>query len=500
MACYDGPIPINDEDRLAIWKWIKENGLDQGVGIELTGPMINERFFGGAAKPEWITDILSGRRTPFKQLTLDAWRKQYRQRITLDNAINDSRRAAMGPVAKVFDRIWDVPRAVKVAYHFTVFPFTHSGDLMYRPSEYKIWVKAVMDSYLGAFSEAHAGLKLADIENRIIEGREMFPMAIQAGLDAGKGSHPVGLLSKYLGSEMSERSWKMLTVMRYELWESQVKRRLRADMTPEEVHDMASEYATWANNATGSGEGKIAQFGSKVMFGPKLTQSKINRLVVDPYNTAKTFANWKTATPAQKAIAWTRLSGATQYVATKLVFLAINEAVLSYFKSKQKINYTDPNKGDYLEFKALGLEGYMPGLQTEIRTLAKMVATGFMASKELRGKSRVGHAGEVLAQWGMGKMSPTIELGLETAYRQDYWGRPVPWSGEKGTKKEPPLTWGEYAGELGPLPLEGPVGYVYDHLRQNGASAKESLSITKALIIFGLGGMGIHVQEEKSAK
>ena len=67
MACYSGPIPVTDDERIVIWKWAKENAIDQGLPIDKVGDAINEHFFGGQAKPEWITDILSGRKTPFKQ-------------------------------------------------------------------------------------------------------------------------------------------------------------------------------------------------------------------------------------------------------------------------------------------------------------------------------------------------------------------------------------------------------------------------------------------------
>jgi hypothetical protein len=96
----------------------------------------------------------------------------------------------------------------------------------------------------------------------------------------------------------------------------------------------------------------------------------------------------------------------------------------------------------------------------------------------------------------MGKLTPAIQRGLEVGFEQDYRGRPVPWSSDQGTAKEPRLTWGEYAGSIGPIPLEGPIGYVYDHLKKNGANSMDAATITKGLIITGLGATGLHVQEE----
>ena len=289
----------------------------------------------------------------------------------------------------------------------------------------------------------------------------------------------------------------MLTVMRYELWEGQMNKFLKPDMTKEEVLDIGKNLAVWANHATGSGKGPVADVGG-VLFGPKLTQSKLNRLFTDPAQTIKTFANWQNASAGEKAVAWTRLSGATQYLVTGLGFLAVNQGLLSALgirKKDDQINWTDPMKSDFLAFKLGGIEGYVPGLHTEIRTLAKILATAFMSRKELRGESRQSKLGEIVWQYGAGKLTPAIQRGLEVGLGQDYRGRPVPWSSDQGTPKEPRLSWGEYLGSIGPIPLEGPIGYVYDHLKKSGASSMDAATITKGLIITGLGATGLHVQE-----
>ena len=96
----------------------------------------------------------------------------------------------------------------------------------------------------------------------------------------------------------------------------------------------------------------------------------------------------------------------------------------------------------------------------------------------------------------MGKFTPAIQRGLEIGLQQDYRGRPVPWSSDPGTPKNPRLNWGEYLGSIGPIPLEGPIGFVYDHLKKGGASALDATTITKGLIIAGLGATGVHAQEE----
>jgi hypothetical protein len=308
------------------------------------------------------------------------------------------------------------------------------------------------------------------------------------------------------------RAWDMLTVMRFELWKKQVGKYLKPGMSEAEALDIGKNLADWANHATGSAKGPVASLGGEVLFGPKLTQSKLNRVTIDPVKTVKTFTNWKTATAGEKAAAWTRLSGATQYLVTSLGFLAVNEGLLRAFGSKQSVNLKDPSKGDWMAFKGEGLDGYVPGLHTEVRTLAKILAIwreqstvpgkrkALVQNPALRGESKRSLTAKVLGEYAIGKVEPGIQRGLEIGTGQDWMGRPVPWSSDKGTEKKPRLTWGEYAGSVGPIPLDGPTGYVYDQLRKNGASASDSTAIIKALMIFGAGLPGFHVKEDYEAK
>jgi hypothetical protein len=226
----------------------------------------------------------------------------------------------------------------------------------------------------------------------------------------------------------------------------------------------------------------------------------LNRLTIDPVKTIKTFADWKNATAGQKAVAWTRLSGATAFAVTNLGFLAVNQGLLYALGQKDKINFTDPTKGDFLAFKGGGILGNVPGLHTEIKTLAKILATSFASSKQLRGESKFAATAKVAGQYGMAKLTPTIQRGLEVGLGQDWMGRPLPWSKEEtkkdGTPVKPKMSYGEYAASIGPIPLEGPVGFVYDKFRKSGMSALDATNITKALIIGGFGLPGFHVRED----
>jgi hypothetical protein len=285
---------------------------------------------------------------------------------------------------------------------------------------------------------------------------------------------------------------------------------VKEGMSEVEVLDIGQNLAEWANHATGSGKGSFSKLGGEVLFGPKLTEAKVRRVTTDPLKTAKTFANWGKATPGEKAAAWTRLSGATQFLATNLGFLAANQGLLYALGSKEEVNYKNPMKGDWMAFKGEHMHGYVPGLHTEIRTLAKFLAVSFASKKELRGESRFSGAAKIVGQYGMAKLTPSIQRPLEIGFGQDWLGRPLPWSAEEGTERQPKLTYGEYAGDIGPIPLSGPIGYVYDQLQKTGMNKGDSLATVKALIteglsdpttwiIFGVGTPGFHVREEHPA-
>lgn len=509
MACYDGPNPVKDEERLTIWKWAKENGIDQGMSFGKVHQAINDQFFGGMAKPEWINDILGGRKTPFRSVANEAWRRQYNRQAITQQAQQMSQAGSLGPIGRTVMRMRFLPRTVTVGFHSAVFPVTHAGELLLRPASWATFVKGALRTYRAVGSSAYAARALDSMSRR-----PLYDLALRSGVDVGPKSHPVGLISNtgrktgFLGS--SARAWDMLTVMRYELWEKQMGKYLKPGMNEAESLDIGKNLAKWANHATGSGKGPIADIGGGTLFGPKLTQSKVNRLTVDPVQTLKTFAHWSEATPGEKAVAWTRLSGATQYVATLAGFLAVNQGVLSALGSKQQINFTDPTKGDWFAFKGDGLSGYIPGMHTEIRVAAKILAIaheptttigkrgGVIRNPEMHGDTKFSAVARELGQYGMGKLEPGIQRGLEIGLGENFMGRPLPWSSSPGTAKKPRMSAGEYAASVGPIPLEGPIGYVYDQLKKNGASAKDASAITKGLIIFGGGLPGFHVKEDTS--
>jgi hypothetical protein len=505
-ACYSGPIPVNDDERMAIWRWAKENAIDHGMKFEQVSDAINQHFFSGQAKPEWITDILSGRKTPFRDVANDVWKKQYNRRQIVQQAESLSKVQAMGPAGRLMHTLWTGPRDIATFGHSVVFPISHAGDLAFRPASWSTFFKGIFHTYGGAFNPAHHAQIMAGMERD-----PMYDIGLRSGVDMGPKSKASGLISRFMG-QSSERAWDMLTAMRFNLWKRQMEKFMKPGMSNQEVIELGKNMADWANHATGSA--KSVPYLGNLMFGPKLTASKTARLFADPAKTVKTFANWGNATAGERAAAWTRLSGAAQYAGTLAGSLAVNQGLLWALGAKQQINYTDPTKKDYLAFKLGGLESYFPGMHSEIKTLGQILATAFMNPRDptlnkFQANFIVNHKpaeiAKILGQYGLNKAAPAIQIAKETLTGQNFMGRPLPWSSEPGqvikkTGKIKPgterMSWAEYGLTHGPIPLSGPAAYVYDKLRQGGASALNSTAIIRGLIISGLGATGLHAGED----
>jgi hypothetical protein len=172
----------------------------------------------------------------------------------------------------------------------------------------------------------------------------LWDTALRSGLDIGERSRAGNLVAPSGKGSVSERAWSMLTTMRFELWNHEMQRWLKPGMSQEQVLDIGRNLAEWANHATGSARNPLP-FAGNLLFGPKLTASKMARLVADPVKTIQTIANWSNASAGEKAVAWTRLSGLAQYVGTGALFLGVNWGLNKALgvDDKKNVNLFDPS-------------------------------------------------------------------------------------------------------------------------------------------------------------
>ena len=177
-----------------------------------------------------------------------------------------------------------------------------------------------------------------------------------------------------------------------------------------------------------------------------------------------------------------------------------------------KINYQDPSKGDWLAFKGGGLEWSIPGMHSEIKHLGQILAAAYASYRDAdpRYKAQQKALGikpkwpppnplEETLQYARSKLNPAAGIVVDALVGQDYTKHAVPWSPDPGKPNWPRIDWTQYLISHWPIPLSGPIRYFYDQLRAKGSSALDAVTITKGLILFGVGATGMHISEDYGA-
>lgn len=486
---------MTDAERLAMWKWTKENAIDHGMPFEQVRDTFNNHYFGGSAKPEWVKEFFAARKTPFQRLSDAAWAAQANRRNIQQQAKHLVSDQNATNLERAFNAVIAAPRYVSVggSTHFAVFPFSHAGALLLNPLRWKAFARMVGNTWRN-ISPAQAEI-LRDTMAR----DPNFTLARRNGLDLSTHGNETG------GGTLSSRGWGALIETRFRLWNAAMKRHINSGKySPEEIDSIAKEMATWANHATGSGKGILTanKYISSAFFGPKLTQSYWNRLVGDPVKTLATFSSWSRASAGDKAVAMQRLRGSVTAAITYSGMLYANQAMLQATGQKDEINWNDPSQADWLAFKWGGMRWGLPGaMHAEIKLIGQIIAAQTMKPEDLAKTGLLVPKGNVSTPRLMGlrelyvarqlwdyvqnKATPAYGLGKEILSGHDFMDRPLPWSSDKGDPKHRPVSWGEFAWSKAPIPLSAAAGYVYDQLRKAGASVTDASMWMRAAMVGG---------------
>jgi hypothetical protein len=224
----------------------------------------------------------------------------------------------------------------------------------------------------------------------------------------------------------------------------------------------------------------------RAMLAPQLTLSKWMKTVVDPITTINTFAraveskvnrNIRPPTPEERRIAWIRTRNAAIYTGVLYGGLKLNQAMLQANESRQKINTTEPLRGDFLAFKANGYYVRTRGSQEVIAFLARLAATTTQKKKFGQQSPE-----EVMGRYGEYKMVPAFGMAKEAFGGKDFLGRPLPWSSEPGTAKAPKLEYPELIAQHGPIFLGHGVSAFYESLREQGVNVHDINKVMRALV------------------
>jgi hypothetical protein len=531
---------------MAIWAWAKKKsgidpvtgretggGIDEGRSFEDVHDAINRHFYGGMVKdPAWITDKLAGRKTPLKPFALAAKIAEINRRnVTakaqdLTNAILKQQK--QGTPERVLEAAFNFPRNVAVGGHSLGLGVIHPGDLAFQPRNMGIFWTNLFHVWNKAFplvTAKRAAEDQVNVDNYFtnkVKKNVNYDMALYSKLEVGERSHGGNLVGKQGSS--SDRAWTLIKIARFKMWNSEYQLALKRNptWTEEQKLEVAKGLAQMANHATGTSGGMPKEI-APALFGPKLTASKISRLVGDPLTTAKAIFN-PNASPAERYVANRRLVRATQYLGTLAGFLGVNWGFnkATGTKDEDNVNWSNPAKADWMSFKTGGLEWSVPGLHTELKFLANVIAIGWQQThsqkqinKESRGWGQWGELAKSVGQYQLNKIVPGGQIGLEIAMGHNFQGRPLPWvKDQTGTAYAPPYGFNpnlkgaahvadattEWALSHAPIPFAGPIKYVYDQLlRAKGSSAQDALSVIRALGLAGMGLTGLHANIDYEA-
>src|SRR5215471_5535257 len=161
--CYAGGNPIgklSDQDRMGMWRWLKENAIDSGMPFEQVHEAFNDHYFGGRAKPEWINEFLAARKTPFKRATDAVWTAQANRRNVQQQAKNLVKSQNSNLLEKAANMLVAAPRYTTLGggFHFAAFPFTHGGALTLNPWRLKAFGRLVFNTWRNAFNKGEAAI------------------------------------------------------------------------------------------------------------------------------------------------------------------------------------------------------------------------------------------------------------------------------------------------------------------------------------------------------
>lgn len=510
IACFPSQVKPEDLDKAltpervaGIWKYARDNYINKGESFEAT--------IKGVSKDIGLPEHWVARAFTKPKALRNVTDQMFRQMSLRREAVRQAREyvaAVDTPGYKKFaSAVWNLPRSILTAGHYAVFPVTHAGDLAFRPTAWKAYFKGVIDSYKFINRATHE----AAMQDLVRDPN--YTIARRGGLVNNPEAEPQGILTGHGLTEKlaekfpalksisgaSRRGFDALKITRQALFNREWKKIPQTDRNIE----TSKALSEMINHATGAHTGQIPL--GKLQFAPQLNAARWSKALVDPAKTVLTFLDWKDATPAAKHVALARVRNAAEFAAVYTGMLAVNQGLNLAFGSKDKVNFTDPTKSDWLQFKVNGhIVGIGSGVREVYALLGKIVAIGGQTKKQRGGDTATVTEAKVIGRYASQKLSPTLGAILEASLREDkLTGRPLPWSNEKSTASNPRMGYGEYmATHYSPIPISGGAREAFNAMREEGMSAPDTMAILKgaAQVPFEAAGLKYYPYEQQKPK
>jgi len=434
--------------------------IDQGLNFD----DIRNRLATDTGKPvAEVTKELTKNQN-VKRLADDAWLKQKKARELKSAA---KRWLAKQATPKFIRAIESLPRwmfTAKVFGHGMVAFGTHAPMVAFQP---RFWPEYLRD--YGKMGKMVLNPAFYEMQRADLQRGENYVKAQRAGLVNNPDTYEDldnPIVTKMFGglAGAGNRGYFALKLLRQDMFDKMW------DSLPasQQIPEVASAIADGINHSTGVTKARSPRGLNNILFAPRLEASRIAWLAADPIKATRTFANWKNATEGEKAFAINQAKEKAWVVGTALSLLAANQGILNATGSKQKINFNDPMKSDFLKFKGFGMDfSYgnpfitLARLPVRLFTIRDKGGSGKLAKLVYPDESMISEVGK----YARTQLAPGASLAADIAFKGDYENRPLPKMPFSGPvlpvpnrlKKEgiKPYTWAEFTTEAAlPIPFE----------------------------------------------
>ncbi len=455
-----------------VWETAKSyiaKNVDSGLPPDKFDDIRNKVATDVGLSVDKVTRLMTETKTA-KRLADDVWKKQQQERLLKQQA---QRWLTNLDVPGYKRAIQSVPRflfGVKVGFHGTVALGTHAPMVLWQPRFWAAYVTDFGKMYKMVGSPAYYEHQVQDLVRR-----PNYTTARRAGLVNDPASYEDfnspdmnSFMQKMTG--MGNRGYTVLKILRQDMFDQHWDRLPKTAQIPE----FAEQIADGVNHATGVVKAKAPAGLSTALFAPRLEASRAAWLVADPLKSLGTVLNWKNATPAERYFAVNQVKEKAWVAGTLFGLLTLNQGVLSATGSKQKINWLDPTRSDFLNFKVAGMDvSYGNAMLTMARLPIRLVANVKNEGKLNKVVYEDENVARTLFDYARSQAAPVTGMALDLGLGRDFQERPLPRAGfltlpgktnlpkrlrAQGVK---PYTWTEYLSEQGPIPTEDPIREVW---------------------------------------
>lgn len=468
-----------------VWQKAKENYIDKGVTnfADITNGLATDL---GMTINE-VREALSAPKGA-KALTDEMWLKQQKYRHVDQAAKRWLYEANLPGYRKAIEAVPKVLFSLKVGFHGTVALGTHAPMVAFQPPFWKLYVENFAKMYRMVNPFGTGGVKYYEMQMSDLVRRPNYTVARRAGLVNDPYQYEdfnSPDTSKYIASvtKMGNRGYSVLKVIRQDMFDQHWNDLPQTSKTPE----MAAALADGINHSTGVVQAGAPRGTNLILFAPRLAASRVAWLVGDPIKSVHTFANWKNATQAERMFAINQVKEKAWVTGTLAGLLALNQGFLSATGSKQKINFTNPMKSDFMKFKAAGME---LAYGNAMLSMARLPVRLYQIRESDGGKLKnLVYPDEdtysVLGSYGRSQLSPFASLATTLWLKGDWENRPLPNSSRQVPKRlraqgVKPYTWTEFfAEQFLPIPAEEAAREVWS--KGLGTSPEQIKELRKAM-------------------